>query len=810
MLNSNISFFKCCSRLFFFILILIYLASFTTTHAHAQSITLVDFGSTASGNSFGLTGWNQLLKSNKMVYTSAGPGGLVLGSSFSEYSDFMGVKGNNRQFAVGERIVVTWYNNSNEVIRFTSRISFDDPDQPEGGSVTGRWLTMRSFDDYRETFCTIQPYSSCKTAFNIEAAGVHKTTGNHSLVNINLHIEWEQHQYKAYLICDKIELMNDADITPPAKVTGLTASPLSSSKIRLDWNPGSDNVGVVEYLIYLNGKVEGYSRTTSYTAVLLEPAQEYRFTVTALDHVRNESQHSDPVLVSTNKFSARDNLIHPAGFSYLGAFRLPESMSYGGEAIAYNPDGDGGQSGNGAADGYPGSVFITNLNQQEHGFVAEMTIPAPVIAPAKNLDALNESGFIQQPANIRPSNVNNWPYVDVWRTGLAYVSDGAKLYSSWGFHYQVGGEKTASLSFCDANNLKASSKRGAWFIGKKNEPPIDAMLNDYLFTVPQAWADANLAGKTMITGRARDGGLSGLGPTLYAVAPVHSGTPPSAGTELPLTTLLQYGSVEGTDNYNYPNSIDGYKHSDSWRDAKWLSVQNQSAVMIIGNHALGDNWYGYHGERMLHDWVIADIPYPDFWETDPDGKGWRAHHSIPMAILFDPADLANVANGTVDSWSPQPYAAVRFDESTFWGNAMEITSACFDPINQVLYITEFNAPSDGRLLIHVWKVNAVTTSVSGQDVAPGEFRLLQNFPNPFNPATHISYTLPHAGRVMLKIFNLNGQEIVTLVDGIQPAGAHAVAWDGRDAHGQKVCSGIYLYQLQAGAFAGSKKMLLIE
>ncbi|MCI0495202.1 T9SS type A sorting domain-containing protein [candidate division KSB1 bacterium] len=810
MFNPKNQFFSVCSRLVFFTLVFIQILLIAANNIQAQSITLVDFGSSASGNSFGLAGWSQVIKSNKMVYSSAGPDGLVLGSSFDEFTDFQGVKGNVRQFSRGERIVVTWYNNSSQEIRFYPRISLDDPDQPDGGSVTGKWFTMRRFDDYREAFCAIQPQSSIKSAFNIETEGVHKTNGNYSIVNINLHIEWEQQEFKAYLICDKIELMNDADITPPEKVTGLSASPLSDSKIKLEWNPGSDNVGVVEYLIYLNGKIEGYSRTNSYTAVFLEPAKEYRFTVTALDHVRNESAHSDPAIASTQKFSGATDLIHPDGLQYLGAIRLPESMSYGGDAIAYNSDGDGGQSGSGASDGFPGSIFVTDLNQQEHGFVAEMTIPKPIISPSKNLDELNEPAFIQQPANIRPANVNNWPYVDVWRTGLAYISDGAKLYSSWGFHYQLGEEKTASLSCCDANNLKGSTKRGAWFIGTKNQFPVDPMLNDYLFAVPQSWANDNLSGRSILTGRYRDGGLSGLGPTLYAVSPVHSATLPSAGAELPLTKLLQYGSVEGTDNYHYPNSIDGYKHSDAWRDANWISVPNQSSVMIIGNKAMGDNWYGYQRERLLHDWLIADTPEPEFWSTDAEGKGWQAHHWVPMAILFDPADLANVAKGNMDFWSPQPYAAVRFDESTFWGAKQEITSACYDPVNHFLYITEFNAPNEGRLLLHVWKVDAVTTSVLEQDAVPGEYRLTQNFPNPFNSATYISYSLPEAKHVILKIYTVNGQEIKTLVDQFQPAGAHAVAWDGLNVHGQKVCSGIYLYQFQAGSFAGSKKMLLIE
>lgn len=314
----------------------------------------------------------------------------------------------------------------------------------------------------------------------------------------------------------------------------------------------------------------------------------------------------------------------------------------------------------------------------------------------------------------------------------------------------------------------------------------------------------------MLIGRYRDGGLSGLGPTLYAVSPVHNGTPPSAGSELSHSTLLQYGSVEGTDNYHYPNSIDGYKHSDSWRDAKWINVQNQRAVMIIGNKALGDNWYGYQRERLLHDWLIADTPEPEFWSTDAEGKGWQAHHWIPMAIFYDPDDLANVAKGILDSSSPQPYAAVRFDESTFWGIKKEITSATYDPVNHFLYITEFNAPNDGRLLLHVWKVDAVTTSISSNDLTPVDYDLQQNYPNPFNSATSIAYKIPKSCRVTITIYNTLGQKIRILEDAEKVAGLHRISWDGLNDAKKMVCSGVYFYRIAAGEFRQLKKMIMIQ
>ncbi|MCU0643876.1 MAG: T9SS type A sorting domain-containing protein, partial [bacterium] len=93
---------------------------------------------------------------------------------------------------------------------------------------------------------------------------------------------------------------------------------------------------------------------------------------------------------------------------------------------------------------------------------------------------------------------------------------------------------------------------------------------------------------------------------------------------------------------------------------------------------------------------------------------------------------------------------------------------------------------------------------------PEDFLMMQNFPNPFNPSTQISYALPQASHVVLKIFNLMGQEIKTLVDGLQTAGAHSVSWDGIDSLGKRACSGIYICQLQIGVFLKSKKMLLVE
>ncbi len=94
--------------------------------------------------------------------------------------------------------------------------------------------------------------------------------------------------------------------------------------------------------------------------------------------------------------------------------------------------------------------------------------------------------------------------------------------------------------------------------------------------------------------------------------------------------------------------------------------------------------------------------------------------------------------------------------------------------------------------------------------ATKDFKLVQNYPNPFNPSTTIRYQLPKAAHVVLKIYNLSGQEVRTLVNAQQPAGANAVVWDGRDESGKEVSSGIYIYRLHAGEFAQSRKLSFVR
>jgi hypothetical protein len=93
---------------------------------------------------------------------------------------------------------------------------------------------------------------------------------------------------------------------------------------------------------------------------------------------------------------------------------------------------------------------------------------------------------------------------------------------------------------------------------------------------------------------------------------------------------------------------------------------------------------------------------------------------------------------------------------------------------------------------------------------PIEYSLSQNYPNPFNPVTQIRYTLPQLANVQLKIYDILGREVKTLINSEQPAGAYRVEWNGTNNYGTQVSSGMYIYRMVAGKFVQTKKMMFLK
>ena len=124
----------------------------------------------------------------------------------------------------------------------------------------------------------------------------------------------------------------------------------------------------------------------------------------------------------------------------------------------------------------------------------------------------------------------------------------------------------------------------------------------------------------------------------------------------------------------------------------------------------------------------------------------------------------------------------------------------------------YNDYSTGRPIVKVIRPELSFAPVSLNDgrSIPTEYALDQNWPNPFNPATTLKYSLPKAGEVTLNVFNILGQQVTTLVNGFQEAGTYEVIWNGTDDAGDNVASGIYFYRVKVNDFTQTKKMLMVK
>jgi hypothetical protein len=165
--------------------------------------------------------------------------------------------------------------------------------------------------------------------------------------------------------------------------------------------------------------------------------------------------------------------------------------------------------------------------------------------------------------------------------------------------------------------------------------------------------------------------------------------------------------------------------------------------------------------------------------------GWINNFPTDQRILTSVGPFNLKANQPVDIW-----VAYVVGRGT---NALNSISVMRDNINYA---------------INAYKNNFTTLPVKVEDdqIIVNEFKLYQNYPNPFNPSTTISWQLPVSGRVTIKLFDILGREIDTIVDGYYEAGKHSTFY----ILNSTLSSGVYFYRLQAGNYIETKKMMLLK
>ena len=150
-------------------------------------------------------------------------------------------------------------------------------------------------------------------------------------------------------------------------------------------------------------------------------------------------------------------------------------------------------------------------------------------------------------------------------------------------------------------------------------------------------------------------------------------------------------------------------------------------------------------------------------------------------------------------------------------NVLEIVENVFEGIPGNGATVTFSVSATDRIdtvhvkgsdrVLYVNRYDYLSTQFNG---IPEEFVLHDNYPNPFNPTTQIRFDLPYNGDVQLIIYNMLGQKVKTFNLQNIPAGNHSIVWNSTNDFGERVPAGVYLYQLEAGSFIQTKKMILLK
>lgn len=246
--------------------------------------------------------------------------------------------------------------------------------------------------------------------------------------------------------------------------------------------------------------------------------------------------------------------------------------------------------------------------------------------------------------------------------------------------------------------------------------------------------------------------------------------------------------------------------SDYWDMGIILKTIDGGETWQVNEHPSGITGYGVYFTDYLNGYVVGSNP-PFFngviQVTNDGGENWETHY-LPSSWLND-VIFTDYSAG----WVVGDYGFIWYTEDAgeSWKQVESGTDA---DLNQIVFV------ENGKVGYIFGNNNTLlrydrTTDVKVDDfVIPSIFELYQNYPNPFNPETVIAYELKGTAFVILKLYDLIGKEVMTLVNEKQTEGSYQVVWNGRNKYGKEVSSGIYFYRMKTDAFSQTRKMILIR
>jgi PKD repeat protein len=276
-----------------------------------------------------------------------------------------------------------------------------------------------------------------------------------------------------------------------------------------------------------------------------------------------------------------------------------------------------------------------------------------------------------------------------------------------------------------------------------------------------------------------------------------------------------FGLSEGQSGYNAMLDLSGnaaVDFDDFFQFADVFGVSYAAGRLVASDRDVLPVTWGVHSELRDGDVIVSlDVQGAQDWRGVGLVLAYDTNELEPVDI--EPGALVDdVANdqriyGTVDLGNGEVALMVHRMRAMPFSGTGSVVEMRFRPLVDAVQAVLAVRGGAVQTAAGVFALDAQELSVR---LVPDQFALVQNFPNPFNPETTIAYDLSERAPVRLEIYDILGQRVRVLMDEVQVAGRYQVRWDGRNAMGQGVGSGVYFYRLQAGRFNQVRRMLLLK
>jgi hypothetical protein len=274
----------------------------------------------------------------------------------------------------------------------------------------------------------------------------------------------------------------------------------------------------------------------------------------------------------------------------------------------------------------------------------------------------------------------------------------------------------------------------------------------------------------------------------------------------------------------WKNAQDGSHPKELWMTETFPEYKNWNSALSLAGAIHGALWAGNVGLWTL--WNIdgtlieSGKPTPSYYTSKnyykyirPGAKriAAEANHQDLLVTAFDHKDQKRVTITIINKGS----AAKSFVlEGSNLPASFDIYNTAenrnFEFIGRTNGTKPVMLPAKSVSTLTGEYISDIAVEEDSDSQIPITYRLYQNYPNPFNPSTTIEFQLPEATHVHLKIYDILGREVRTLINEQFPSGIHRVHWDGKNNSGITVASGVYLYRIRARNFISVKKSVLIR